>query len=60
MNIAQAVRHLAVMLIASAALPQQPVGQPQKEHTTGTHMVLLETGTPVPDPDRSALPGSPR
>jgi ribonuclease BN (tRNA processing enzyme) len=53
MNIAQAVRHLAVMLIASVALAQQPVGQPQKEHTTGTHVVLLGTGTPVPDPDRS-------
>src|SRR2546430_6684473 len=41
------------MLIASAAFPQQPVGQRPKEHTTRTRVVLLGTGTPVPDPDRS-------
>ena len=43
----------AVMLMAITATPQQPASQPPKEHTTRTRVVLLGTGTPVPDPDRS-------
>jgi ribonuclease BN (tRNA processing enzyme) len=53
MNIAQFVCHSAVMLIAVAASPQQAASQPPKELTTRTRVVLLGTGTPVPDPDRS-------
>jgi ribonuclease BN (tRNA processing enzyme) len=45
--------HSALLLIALAALAQQPASQPPKEHTTRTRVVLLGTGTPVPDPDRS-------
>ena len=43
----------ALILVAIAATPQQPTSQPLKEHTTRTRVVLLGTGTPVPDPDRS-------
>src|SRR5215470_1801025 len=35
------------------ASPQQPVSQPPMGHITRTRVVLLGTGTPVPDPDRS-------
>ena len=41
------------MLLAMAANPQQLESQPSKEHPTRTKVVLLGTGTPVPDPDRS-------
>lgn len=37
-----------LMLVSIAATPQRP-----KEHATRTKVVLLGTGTPVPDPDRS-------
>jgi ribonuclease BN (tRNA processing enzyme) len=40
-------------LVATTATPQQPASQPPKEHATRTRVVLLGTGTPVPDPDRS-------
>jgi len=43
----------ALLLIAVAALPQQPTGQTSSENTSRTRVVLLGTGTPVPDPDRS-------
>src|SRR5215470_9014425 len=39
-------------LLLALAMPQQPTRQPQ-EHPTRTRVVLLGTGTPVPDPDRS-------
>jgi ribonuclease BN (tRNA processing enzyme) len=41
------------MFLAMAANPQQPESQPSKERPTRTKVVLLGTGTPVPDPDRS-------
>ena len=43
---------LALMLLATATKPQQPESQPLKERTSRTKVVLLGTGTPVPDPDR--------
>jgi ribonuclease BN (tRNA processing enzyme) len=43
----------ALLLIAVTALPQQPTGQTSRENTSRTRVVLLGTGTPVPDPDRS-------
>src|SRR2546421_11422606 len=53
MNIPRAVCLFAAMQTALGALFQQPAAQPPKEHTTRTRVVLLGTGTPVPDPDRS-------
>jgi ribonuclease BN (tRNA processing enzyme) len=41
------------MFLAMAANLQQPESQPSKERSTRTKVVLLGTGTPVPDPDRS-------
>ena len=43
----------ALLLIAVAALPQQPTGQKSSANTNRTRVVLLGTGQPVPDPDRS-------
>jgi ribonuclease BN (tRNA processing enzyme) len=43
----------SALLVALAAIPPQPASQPPKEHATRTRVVLLGTGTPVPDPDRS-------
>ena len=43
----------SALLVALAAAPQQRVLQTPKEHTTRTRVVLLGTGTPVPDPERS-------
>jgi hypothetical protein len=40
------------LLIALGDSPQ-PASQRTKAHTTRTNVVLLGTGTPVPDPDRS-------
>jgi ribonuclease BN (tRNA processing enzyme) len=42
----------ALILVAITASAQQPSSQLPKEHATRTK-VLLGTGTPVPDPDRS-------
>jgi ribonuclease BN (tRNA processing enzyme) len=42
----------ALMSVAMAAHPQTPEGQ-QGQHPSRTRVVLLGTGTPVPDPDRS-------
>jgi len=43
----------ALLLIPVAALSQQIATQPSSARTTRTKVVLLGTGTPVPDPDRS-------
>src|SRR5262244_4555375 len=43
----------SVVLVALTSSAQQPAGQPSNEHTARTRVVLLGTGTPVPDPDRS-------
>ena len=43
----------ASMLVAIAANSQQPASLAPKDRPTGTKVVLLGTGTPVPDPDRS-------
>jgi ribonuclease BN (tRNA processing enzyme) len=43
----------ALLLIPVAALSQQIATQPSSVRTTRTKVVLLGTGTPVPDPDRS-------
>src|SRR5713226_8242690 len=48
-----AVLYYGLLLIALAASAQQPASHPPKEGTTRTRVVLLGTGTPVPDPDRS-------
>lgn len=53
MKIVPVMCHVALLIAALAASPQQPANQPPKEHTTRTKVVLLGTGTPVPDPDRS-------
>lgn len=53
MKITQVMCCSALLLVALAASSQQPVSQSPKAHTTRTRMVLLGTGTPVPDPDRS-------
>jgi ribonuclease BN (tRNA processing enzyme) len=42
-----------LMLLAITSKPQAPESQAPKEHPTRTRVVLLGTGTPVPDPDRS-------
>lgn len=52
MGITRIMYHSA-LLVGLAAFAQQAASQPPKEHTTGTRVVLLGTGTPVPDPDRS-------
>jgi len=41
------------MLVAIAAKSQQPTSQAPQDRSTRTRVVLLGTGTPVPDPDRS-------
>jgi len=41
------------MLVAIAAKSQQPASLAPKDRPTGTKVVLLGTGTPVPDPDHS-------
>jgi ribonuclease BN (tRNA processing enzyme) len=43
----------ALMLVAITAAPQQPASQAPKVGASRTKVVLLGTGTPVPDPDRS-------
>ena len=43
----------ASILVAIAAKSQQPASQAPKDRPTRTQVVLLGTGTPVPDPDRS-------
>jgi ribonuclease BN (tRNA processing enzyme) len=43
----------ALLLMAVVVPAQQPPSQLSKEHIARTKVVLLGTGTPVPDPDRS-------
>jgi ribonuclease BN (tRNA processing enzyme) len=43
----------ALLLVSLAASAQQPPSQPPKERTNRTRVVLLGTGQPAPDPDRS-------
>lgn len=45
--------HLALLLVTLIASPQQPASPPTNEHAVRTKVVLLGTGTPVPDPERS-------
>jgi ribonuclease BN (tRNA processing enzyme) len=42
-----------ISLMMSLASAQQPQGREAKKHALRTKIVLLGTGTPVPDPDRS-------
>jgi ribonuclease BN (tRNA processing enzyme) len=53
MIITRVICYSAPLLVALAASAQPSASQPPKEHTTRTRVVLLGTGTPVPDPDRS-------
>jgi ribonuclease BN (tRNA processing enzyme) len=53
MNFRRAVFLSALMLLAIGAKPQEPESQAPKQRPTRTMVVLLGTGTPVPDPDRS-------
>jgi len=53
MNIPLIIRHSAPLLVALVVSAQPPASQPPKEHTTQTRVVLLGTGTPAPDPERS-------
>jgi ribonuclease BN (tRNA processing enzyme) len=53
MKITRVMCYSALLLVALAASAQQPASQPPKERTSRTKVVLLGTGTPVPDPDRS-------
>ena len=43
----------ALIMVATAAAPQQPTSQMSKAGVLRTNVVLLGTGTPVPDPERS-------
>ncbi len=43
----------ALLLVTLAAASRQPARQTPKGRTTRTRVVLLGTGTPVPDPERS-------
>src|SRR5215471_14120375 len=43
----------ALMTVTTAAAPQQPTSQASKAGVPQTKVVLLGTGTPVPDPERS-------
>jgi len=52
-KIIQAIFYCALPLVALATPAQQPASQPLEDHSTRTKVVLLGTGTPVPDPDRS-------
>jgi len=52
MKLTRVIFVCALMTMATAAVPQQPTGQ-MKAGVPRTKVVLLGTGTPVPDPDRS-------
>jgi hypothetical protein len=50
----RAAPHLfLIMLTALTGLAQEPASHPPRQQTSRTRVVLLGTGTPVPDPDRS-------
>src|SRR5215470_3274501 len=53
MNIRRVGNYSALLLVALAVSLQQPGIQAHKSQATQTKVVLLGTGTPVPDPDRS-------
>jgi ribonuclease BN (tRNA processing enzyme) len=53
MKLTRVVVVCALMTVATVAVPQQPPGQMSKAGVPRTKVVLLGTGTPVPDPDRS-------
>jgi ribonuclease BN (tRNA processing enzyme) len=53
MNLTRIVCLSTLMLVAITATPQQPTSQAPKIGASRTKVVLLGTGTPVPDPDRS-------
>src|SRR5262245_35826575 len=55
MRITRVLWYSALLLVVLVASPQQQASQLSKEPTTTrrTRVVLLGTGTPVPDPDRS-------
>lgn len=53
MNVTRVLCYSALLLVALAAAPQQQARQTLKEPATRTRVVLLGTGTPVPDPERS-------
>jgi hypothetical protein len=43
----------ALIAVATAAAPQQATSQMSKAGALRAKVVLLDTGTPVPDPERS-------
>jgi ribonuclease BN (tRNA processing enzyme) len=53
MKITRVICYSALLLLALTASAQRPESKPPKEHKIRTRVVLLGTGTPVPDPDRS-------
>src|SRR5262249_29808667 len=53
MKVSRVICCCALLVVTLAVSAQQPTSQSSKEHTTRTRVVLLGTGTPVPDPDRS-------
>jgi ribonuclease BN (tRNA processing enzyme) len=53
MKLTRSVLLSLLILLAIDSNPQEPKSQPPKERPTRTKVVLLGTGTPVPDPDRS-------
>src|SRR5215469_11021382 len=53
MKITHLMNSSALLLVSLAASAQQPANQPARDGPTRTKVVLLGTGTPVPDPDRS-------
>jgi len=53
MKITRVTCYFALLLMAVAASQRLRASQLSKEHIARTKVVLLGTGTPVPDPDRS-------
>ncbi len=53
MKLTRIMYFAASILVAIAAKSQQPASQASMDRSTRTKVVLLGTGTPVPDPDRS-------
>ena len=47
------VLRYSALLVTLAGSAQQPASQPPKEPTNRTKVVLLGTGQPAPDPERS-------
>jgi ribonuclease BN (tRNA processing enzyme) len=45
--------HLLLIMLAVTGVAQESTSQPPRQQTARTRVVLLGTGTPVPDPDRS-------